>query len=255
MNHLPIAIFDSGVGGLTLLHRALQELPNENFIYYADTEHVPYGIKPKEEVRQYVLRAAAFLNNVGIKALLVACNTATSIAVQDLRTTYSFPVLGMEPAVKPAVERTAGKRVLVLATPLTLQEQKFRDLVSRVDNEKVVDFLALSELVDFAEQFVFDEVTILPLLKNKFSEIDTTTYGTIVLGCTHFPFFKNTIAKLFPPNINIVDGNEGTVRHLKNVLLSKHLLNQMKEKGGVVYYDSGKQATVERFAKYLALFK
>src|SRR5258708_7668489 len=99
---LPIAIFDSGIGGLTVLQRALQELPNEKFIYYADTEHVPYGIKPKEEVKKYVLQAAAFLNDVGIKALLVACNTATSIAVQELRTIYSFPVLGMEPAVKPA---------------------------------------------------------------------------------------------------------------------------------------------------------
>jgi glutamate racemase len=163
------------------------------------------------------------------------------------------------------VERTAGKfatanssfggRVLVLATPLTLQEQKFRDLVSRVDNEKVVDFLALPELVDLAERFVFNEATMLPLLIKKFSEIDTATYGTIVLGCTHFPFFKNTIAKLFPPLINIIDGNEGTVRHLKNVLQSKNLLTQQKKNSEAIYYDSGKKANAKRFEKYLAILK
>src|SRR5947208_158274 len=100
----PIAIFDSGIGGLTVLHQALKKLPTENFIYYADSKHVPYGEKSKEEVLEYVLDAAAFLVNKKIKALVLACNTATSIAAKELRNGYDFPVIGMEPAVKPAVE-------------------------------------------------------------------------------------------------------------------------------------------------------
>jgi glutamate racemase len=250
-----IGIFDSGIGGLTVLHKAIQLLPYENFIYYADTAHVPYGPKSKEEVKKYILDAAAFFDNAGIKALVLACNTATSIAVNELRNKYTFPVIGMEPAVKPAVEKTNGKRVLVLATQLTLHEQKFKDLVARVDNEKIVDFLALPELVDFAECFTFDEQIILPVLKNKTSHLDLTSYGTIVLGCTHFPFFKKTIAKLFPPLTDIIDGNDGTVGHLKNTLQSKNLLSQQQEKGEVRYYDSGTQEIKdERFRKYLEFY-
>ncbi len=251
----PIAIFDSGIGGLTVLQQAIQSLPSENFIYYADTVHVPYGTKAKEEVKKYIFDAAAFFDDIGIKALVLACNTATSIAVSELRSKYTFPVIGMEPAVKPAVERTNGKRVLVLATQLTLQEQKFKDLVAKVDNEKIVDFLALPELVDFAERFIFDEEIVLPALKNKFAHLTPESYGTIVLGCTHFPFFKKTIAKLFPPFTDIIEGNDGTVKHLKNSLQSKNLLNQGQKTGEVLYYDSGILTGNERFKKYLEFYK
>ena len=250
---LPIGIFDSGVGGLTVLHRALKELPHEKFIYYADTDHVPYGIKPKEHVRNYVLQSVSFLNNIGIKAIVIACNTATSIAVQELRQFYAFPVLGMQPAVKPAVERTSGKRVLVLATPLTLREQKFRELVSRVDNENIVDSIPLPELVELAEQFLFDETTVTMELNKHFEKIDLSSYGTVVLGCTHFVFFKNIISKMFPPFTNIIDGNEGTVRHLKSVLESKNLLSASLQKGALTYYRSESLSDAAWFEMYLKL--
>jgi len=254
ISSLPIAIFDSGIGGLTVLAKAIQSLPSEDFIYYADTVHVPYGEKQKDEVRQYILDAASFLNNLGIKAMVVACNTATSIAVNELRKLYGFPVIGMEPAVKPAVERPNGKRVLVLATHLTLQEQKFRELVARVDNEKIVDCLALPELVDFAERFIFEEEKVLSMLKEKFAHLRLESYGTIVLGCTHFPFFKKTIAKLFPEHTDIIDGNDGTARHLRNSLQSKNTLNLRNEKGSVKYYDSGRLVGDDsRFQKYMNL--
>lgn len=250
---LPIAIFDSGIGGLTVLSTALEVLPAENFVYYADTAHVPYGTRTREEVRNYILQAAAFLNDIGIKALLLACNTATSTAVSELRSIYKFPIIGMEPAVKPAVERTIGKKVLVLATQLTLQEQKFKYLVAKVDNEKIVDFLALPELVDLAEQFLFDEEIVLPALKRKFSSLNPELYGTIVLGCTHFLFFKNSIAKLFPPYTDIIDGNTGTVNHLKNTLHSGNQLSKAQNRT-VTFYESGKVAVEERFYKYINFY-
>jgi glutamate racemase len=250
---LPIAIFDSGIGGITVLKEAMNVLPNEDFIYYADTAHVPYGTKSKEEVQKYILDAAAFLLSKKIKALVLACNTATSIAVNELREKYDFPIIGMEPAVKPAVERTSGKRVLVLATQLTLQEQKFKDLVAKVDNAHIVDFLALPELVESAERFVFEEETILPLLKNKFAHLSLSSYGTVVLGCTHFLFYKKAFEKVFPPLIHIIDGNEGTVRQLKKILHQKNILNEGKENGKVLYFNSGVSAGAERFEKYLRL--
>ncbi|MCX6290399.1 MAG: glutamate racemase [Bacteroidetes bacterium] len=249
----PIGIFDSGIGGLTVLHQALRELPGENFIYYADTLHVPYGEKPKEEVLGYIADGVSFLDRIGIKALVLACNTATSIAANELRSRYDFPIIGMEPAVKPAVERTKNKRVLVLATPLTLQEQKFKDLVAKVDNEKIVDFIALPELVESAEKFQFDPDIILPLLRKKLAHLQPEVYGTVVLGCTHFPFFRKALIEIFSPFADIIDGNEGTVKHLKNILQTKNLLST-GGKGQVSYYDSGVPVTdTSRFKKYLTL--
>jgi glutamate racemase len=249
----PIAIFDSGIGGLNVLHEAVKQIGG-GFIYYADTEHVPYGEKTREEVHGYISDAVAFLAKKNIKALVLACNTATSISVEKLRSQYSFPIFGMEPAVKPAVERTKGKRVLVLATLLTLKEQKFNDLVSRVDNANIVDRFACPELVEFAESFEMNNYDVMYTLMQKLHKPRLEDYGTVVLGCTHFPYFKKAIAALFP-GADIIDGTEGTVRHLKNILEKTNLLPENK-KGHITYYDSGKQIEDEsRFNKYIAYIK
>jgi len=251
----PVGIFDSGIGGLSVLHRARQLLPGENFVYYADTDHVPYGPKQIDEIRTYILKAAAFLVQLPVKALVLACNTATSSSVKELRERYSIPILGMEPAVKPAVEKSDGKRVLVLATQLTLKEEKFKDLVARVDNENIVDKMALPELVDLAEKFQFDERVTLPILQEKFSGLDPGQYGTVVLGCTHFPFYRNTLARIFPPSAVIIDGNEGTVRHLKKSLEEKQLLNKSGRMQPVRYFNSGREEKDPgRFLRYLDYF-
>lgn len=154
-----IGLFDSGIGGLTVLHQALKFLPQEDYLFYADTAHVPYGEKTKEEVREYILNAVDFIAKHNIKALVIACNTATSIVIEELRSRYDFPILGIEPAVKPAIEQSEGKqkKVLVLATRLTLQEKKYHDLVHRIDHGEIVDSLPLPGLVQFAESFEFDE--------------------------------------------------------------------------------------------------
>jgi len=254
MTALPIAIFDSGIGGLSVLREAMKMLPFENYIYFADTDHVPYGEKSKEEVKDFVLQAGKFLNSQKIKLLAIACNTATSSAISELRNTYDFPVIGMEPAVKPAVSNNKNKRVLVLATALTLKEQKFRELVDKVDNEKIVDMLPLPELVMFAERFVFDDDHIIPVLKNSLSSLKLENYGTVVLGCTHFPFYRETFMKIFPPGTEIIDGNKGTVVHIKNVLDQKGLLNRGNHKGEIVFFLSGRKITDEKtITKYLSL--
>ena len=249
-----IGFFDSGIGGLTVLKEALTQMPHEDYIYYADTLHVPYGTKPKEEVRSYIFEAADFMTEKGIKALVVACNTATSIAISDLRQKYSFPIIGMEPAVKPAVEKSNHKRVLVAATPLTLKEEKFHNLVSRVDVENLVDFLPLPELVDFAERFIFDEQMILTYLKKKLSPFDMGKFGTIVLGCTHFPFYRSVFKKLLPESTCIIDGSAGTVKRLKSILEEKGMCSCKNSSGRIDFYSSGrKEKDASRFMKYLEL--
>jgi len=252
----PIAIFDSGIGGLSVLKEALKILPAEDYIYYADTDHVPYGTKTKEEVKRFVLEAAKFLSDQQVKMLVVACNTATSIAIAELRSIYDFPIIGMEPAVKPAVSNSKNKRVLVLATPLTLKEQKFKELVDKVDNEKIADMFPLPELVTLAEQFVFDEARVIPVLSESFSTIRIDDYGTVVLGCTHFPFYKNILKKIFPDGTEIIDGNSGTVNHVKNILEKEGIKNQQSEKGKLVFYRSGRIISDdETLNRYLSLIK
>ncbi len=131
---MKIGFFDSGIGGLTVLSEAIKRLPNHEYLYYADTLHAPYGPKPKEEVRGYVFEAIEFLVQQGAQIIVIACNTATSIAIEELRTKYSIPIIGMEPAVKPAIhlKDEMKKRVLVTATPLTLKEEKLHRLIQRV---------------------------------------------------------------------------------------------------------------------------
>jgi glutamate racemase len=248
-----IGLFDSGVGGITVLKEALKLLPDEDFLYYADTRNVPYGTKSKEQVSRCICESVDFMAGRGIKALVVACNTATSIAISDLRKKYDFPILGMEPAVKPAVERHQDLRVLVAATPLTLKEEKYQNLVSKVDSNGIVDSIPLPELVGFAEKFIFDENVILTYLREKLSCYRIEEYGTVVLGCTHFPFFRGAFKKLFSENTDIIDGSVGTVKHLKKVLEERNLYTG-NGSGNVVFYSSQvREPGSSRYEKYLRL--
>lgn len=243
----PIGFFDSGIGGLTVLQEALRLLPDERYIYYSDGDNAPYGVRPKEEVRQLALRAAEFIAGQGVKALVVACNTATSVAIEAMRSAFDFPVIGMEPAVKPAVMSGGRKRVLVFATELTLKEEKFKNLVARVDTNQVVDYLPLQELVMYAERFEFEEQKISDYLRQKLQDIDLSKYGAVVLGCTHFIFFKKTMERVLPPEIQIIDGNLGTVKNLKNKLGERLHAGP----GAVSYFLSDKPMPPVHFERFL----
>lgn len=222
-----IAFFDSGLGGITVLHEAMKRLPKENFLYFADTLHVPYGTKSKEEVDTYVKSSVAAIHKEGVKAIVIACNTGTSISILDLRRMYDIPIIGMEPAVKPALEfsRSTGKRVLVLATPLTLKQAKYTELVSRIDDQSLVDSLPLPELVGFCEQLNFDRNVISEYFSSKLAAIDLSLYGVVVLGCTHYIFYKDILREIVPHDIQIIDGNAGTVNRLLQVLRDRDQLN------------------------------
>lgn len=234
-----IGFFDSGIGGLTVLHQAVKLLPKEDYLFYADTLHVPYGEKTKEEVREYIFEAVDFIAAQKIKALVIACNTATSIVIEELRGHYDFPILGIEPAVKPAIEKWEGKqkKVLVLATSLTLKEKKFIDLVHRIDHGDIVDSLALPGLVRFAEDFEFDEKKIIPYLEKELSAFNLQQYGTVVLGCTHFPYFEGSLRKVFPGEVDFISGSIGTAKNLKRKLEFNNQVNQGS--GDIIYFQSG----------------
>jgi len=226
-----IAFFDSGIGGISVLHEAMKVLPGESYLYFADTLHVPYGPKTKEEVRTYVKESIDRIIKEDVKALVIACNTATSIAIAELRNAYDIPIIGMEPAVKPAVEmnRSTGKRVLVFATELTLKQAKYRELVSRIDDQSIVDSLPLPELVEYCEALNFERTELTAYFHAKLAGFNlNTSYGTVVLGCTHYPFYTSILRELLPQHIQIIDGSKGTVNRLVQVLRSKDLFSRQE---------------------------
>lgn len=236
-----IGFFDSGIGGLTVLHQALKLLPQEDYLFYADTAHVPYGNKTKEEVREYILHAVDFIAKQQVKALVIACNTATSIVIEELRSRYDFPILGIEPAVKPAVEQAEDKhtKVLVLATRLTLQEKKYHDLVQRIGHGDIVDSVALPGLVQFAERFEFAKQQVIPYLEQALAGLDLQQYSTVVLGCTHFPYFEDSLRTIFPAQVDFISGSAGTANHLKRLLADKGLVNEGT--GDILFFKSDVQ--------------
>ena len=254
---MTVGFFDSGVGGVSVLHEARQWLPQTDFLYYADTDNVPYGPKPKAAVREYVFAAVDFLVLQGAGAVVVACNTATSVAVEDLRAKYrQLPIIGMEPAVKVAVDRTSrhAGRILVTATALTLKEEKLHNLLAQIDNEHIVDTLPLPGLVEFAENHEFEATTVLPYLQEQLENFALSDYEAIVLGCTHFVFFADLFRKIAAPHTAIIDGNRGTVNNLVRILEAQGLSDQGG--GTVTFYQSGRrvedQAALARYGDLLA---
>jgi glutamate racemase len=249
-----IAFFDSGIGGLTVLKDAIQKLPDNYFIYYADTKNAPYGVKKKEEVRKYIFEAVEFISQQGIDALVVACNTATSVAIIDLRKKYNFYILGMEPAVKPAIIKNHGKKILVLATSLTLKESKLESLIKSLDSKNKTVKMEMDALVRFAESFDFNSFYVKKYLKDRLLNLQLDDFETIVLGCTHFIFYKELIQDMVGNKIEIIDGNAGTINNLKKLLLKSDSKNNKHERK-IVFYSSGIRDDKDRESKLMEIIK
>lgn len=239
MNNHPIGVFDSGIGGISVLKKIIEILPNEEYIYYADTDNVPYGLKTNQQILEYTKKAVEFLKNKNVKAIVIACNTATSIAIKELRKQNNIPIIGIEPAAKPAVEHRGNKKVLVMATPVTVREKKLKELISRVDKNDSVDLIAMPELVKFAEKEEFETEAVEEYLKNRLKDYNLEDYSEVVLGCTHFPFFRKIIQKIFPKHTEIIDGSLGVAKRLKSILEEENILGKNNLK--IDYYYSGKK--------------
>lgn len=249
---MKIGIFDSGIGGITVLKEALKQLPQIEYVYYSDNLHVPYGTKSKEEVLGYVNQVVEVLIEQQVDAIVIACNTATSIAAKSLREKYkNIPIIGMEPAVKLALDQTEVGRVLVTATPLTLKEEKYKQLVGKIDAHERVDSLALPELVEYAESFNFDKKVLSAYFEEKFKAYDLTKYNSLVLGCTHFVYFKEILKEILPEHMSIYDGNEGTIRHIKELLHITAIPTHPLQNQIDFYYSGEKNKYNEVLEKYL----
>lgn len=252
---MKIAIFDSGIGGLSVLHEALKKIPNENFLYFADEKNVPYGTKTEEVIIELVDNAINFILKKDVKAIVVGCNTATSVAINKMREKYSLPIIGMEPAVKKAIDSYKEKRILVIATPITIKGKKLKELISRIDSKNLTDLIALPKLVEFAEKEIYDKNIVCKYLEEEFKNLNLNNYSSVVLGCTHFNYFKDSLRDIFTNEIKFYDGNEGTINKLIFELKNKSLLSESKNNNNIDYYSSCKKIIfkedLERFERYL----
>lgn len=212
---MKIGFFDSGLGGLTILKVAIKRL-NADYIYVGDILNSPYGIKSKEEVRKYTFKNIEYLINQGCKIIVIACNTATSICINELREKYKdICFIGTEPAVKPAFLENNHKNVLVMATSLTLKEEKLQNLIGKLDKENKAKLLSMDKLVRIAEDekdISYDLAN--EYIKEKFSNLDFNEFSSIVLGCTHFPLFINEFENNVPKDIKIIDSADGVVSNM-----------------------------------------
>ena len=208
----PIAVFDSGLGGVSVLRELRRLMPEENYLYYGDSANAPYGTRSVDEVRALTLRRIGALYDRGIKAAVIACNTATSAAVNLLRERFSdIPIIGMEPALKPAVLAHPQGRVLVLATPLTLREEKFNTLLAQYAPMAEIVKIPCPELVEFVERGELESKAVRDYLEKRLGSYRGSA-DAAVLGCTHFPFLRRAISEALGPDTDIFDGGEGTAR-------------------------------------------
>lgn len=221
----PVGVFDSGVGGISVLRELVKLMPEENYLYYGDSANAPYGEKTTAQVRQLTMDAAHMLVQRGVKALVIACNTATSAAIQDLREKYpDMVVVGIEPALKVAADRFPGGKVGVMATSVTLREEKFHQQAERFDNVQVYPIPAPG-LVEQIEQGKVQEPQTRQLLENLLEEYKGKL-DALVLGCTHYPFAASVISDVLGAETVLLDGGAGTARQTKRCLEAAGLLHQ-----------------------------
>ena len=252
MNERPIAVIDSGVGGISVLRELLKIMPWEHYLYFGDSANAPYGSKTKGEVLELTRHNLKLLRERGIKALVIACNTATSAAAAVLREENpDLPIIGIEPAIKPAAFLFPHPRVLVMATPLTLKEEKFRALVARfADREEIIP-LPCPGLVELIEAGNLDGEAINRYLEELFAPYIRQKIDAVVLGCTHYPHIKNVIARHVPLRATIIDGGEGTARETYRRLSVAGLLADTRQVGSVGIINTSGDERLIRLSREL----
>lgn len=219
---MPIGIFDSGVGGIGVLGDAVNLLPAEDFIYLGDDKNAPYGVKPEDEILRLSRAEMDKLLGMGCKAIVIACNTITAVAAKTLRSELPLPIIGMEPALKPASMLDASGKVLVMATPVTLKNEKFKNLMRLYGHDAIP--LPCPGLPEFVERGELSGDRLDETLRKLLAPCLCHSIKAVVLGCTHYPFLKRAIEKRLPKGTPLIDGNLGTARQLRNVLKERGLL-------------------------------
>jgi glutamate racemase len=239
-NNAPIGTFDSGVGGLSVLAEIRKILPAEDLIYLADSAHCPYGTKPVADIRQRTLEVTDFLVHQGVKAVIVACNSACEAGLERIRDKYpNLPVIGVEPAVKPAQHETRNGKIGVLATSLTLKGERFSHLVEKYAVGIEVFSGPAPGLVELVEAGQLDTPETEAVLHQYLDPMLNKGIDTLVLGCTHYPFLIPAIRKICGPAVTVLDTGVAVARQTLRILTEKDLLTPAAPPGKDSFYTTG----------------
>jgi len=239
MSTEPIGIFDSGVGGTSILKEIHALLPNENCIYLADSKNAPYGNKSKNEIIALSIKNTEILLSRGCKIIVVACNTATTNAIAHLRATYNISFIGIEPAIKPAALNTQTKTVGILATKGTLSSELFHETSDLyAHNIDVIEQVG-DGIVPLIESGKLNSKEMKSLLESYINPMIERDIDHLVLGCTHYPYLIPILRKILPENVNIIDSGLAVARQTKAVLTKENILNSSNEEGTVELFTNG----------------
>ena len=234
----PIGVFDSGMGGISVLKELYEVMPDENYIYFGDSRNAPYGTRPLEEVRQLTLASVKKLLDQGAKGIVVACNTATAAAVRHLRRMYpDVPLVGIEPALKPAALQPGHPSVLVMATPMTIRGDKFRRLKRQYESEADITGLPCPGLMEFVESGNIQGTDLREFLAGLLAPY-LGRIDSIVLGCTHYSFLRRLIRELAGSGVQIFDGGNGTAREMCRRLTEAGLRAERAGRGDITFLNS-----------------
>ncbi len=253
-----ILFLDSGIGGISILSEVLKILPNENYVFFGDTKNAPYGDKTAEALLEITFENIKWLlEEYSIKAIVIACNTITGVAVDKLREEYKdIEIIGVEPAVKPAVENTKKGDIWLLATERTLKEEKLDNLIDKYGSSREIEKIPCPGLMEYPEKGVFEGRELEEFLIELFGEKLKKKPVALVLGCTHYPFVTKGLKNVFDEDISIYHGAEGTAKRLKSLLEEKKLLNYEANVRdycdyNIEFVSSGDVSIMEKLARKL----
>lgn len=249
MNNNPIGVFDSGVGGLSILTELHYHLPQENFIYLADQKFMPYGAKSKEELLARVSIILEFFQQKNVKAVVMACNTATVFTIDEMRKKFSFPILGVVPVIKTVSLASKTGVIAVFATPTTSKSEYLNELIEKYAADKIVIRVGETHLEDLIEEGDVDSEEVLQILNNELVPLLSKKVDAIALGCTHYPFVKQQIQEIVGNKVLVADSGGAVARRLKQVLENENLLSSQKNKD--TFYTTGNAFRFEKVAKKL----
>lgn len=250
-NSHPIGIFDSGVGGLSVARQVRNALPNENIIYLADTFHAPYGDKSQEFIEQRSVAAVEFLLQKGAKAIVVACNTATVSAIQQLRSQFSIPIIGIEPGVKPAISATNSRVIGVLATEQTLLSRSFANLAVRFSAESSIEIQPCPGLVEQVENMDIESTKTYELLQRYIHPLLKKGADTIVLGCTHYAYLSPAIEDICGHGVEIINTHAAVAKEVSRRVMQAGLANLDSKLGHEQFWTSGDTELADRLFSQL----
>ena len=247
-NKNPIGLFDSGIGGTSIWKEIHALLPNENTIYLADSKNAPYGVKSKEEIIELSIKNTEFLLNKNSKIIVVACNTATTNAIKELRERYKIPFIGIEPAIKPAANKTNTHTIGILATKGTLNSELFHNNVANFSDVKIIEQVGHG-LVQLIENGEIESKEMTQLLKSYIEPMLEKNIDYLVLGCSHYPYLIPQLKKIIPSNVKIIDSGEAVAKQTQNILNHTNLSNTSSERSFNHFYTKSNSTVLKTILK------